>query len=85
MKQLFSALIITLFVVTSCNTSSKEPVKSTEVKADSIKKEITPKDTIKVQAYVCPMGPQCGQGDKPGKCPSCGMELKENPAFKKNN
>ena len=25
--------------------------------------------------YVCPMG--CATSDKPGKCPKCGMEMKE--------
>jgi len=33
-------------------------------------------DTSKVQAaYVCPMGKECGSGDKPGKCPSCGKDM----------
>ena len=29
-------------------------------------------------AYVCPMG--CAESDKPGKCPKCGMDMKENKA-----
>jgi rubrerythrin len=58
----------------------EEKKKEMILNADTVKAQ---KDRIKVQAYVCPMGPQCGQGDKPGKCPSCGMDLKQNPDYKK--
>ena len=27
----------------------------------------------KAEKWVCPMG--CGESDKPGKCPKCGMEM----------
>ena len=69
-----------LFTVSSCNSPAK----------DENKKEIAPavdtvhvkKDSIRAQAYVCPMGSQCGQGPKAGKCPNCGMEMKPDPEFK---
>jgi rubrerythrin len=73
----FSVLVLN----SSCNSKAKEEKKEEmNIKADSVTSH---RDSVKVQAYVCPMGPQCGQGDKPGKCPSCGMDLKENPDFKK--
>ncbi len=69
-----------LLIFTSCSgPASHEPQKTTpELKTDT-----TRKDTTRAQAYVCPMGPQCGQADTAGKCPSCGMEMKPNPDFKK--
>jgi Cu+-exporting ATPase len=33
------------------------------------------KKTAAAKVYVCPMGDY--QGDKPGKCPKCGMKLEE--------
>ena len=48
---------------------------STEMKQDPDKTKVKA-DTSKVQAaYVCPMGKECGSGDKAGKCPSCGKEM----------
>jgi hypothetical protein len=74
-----STLLFSLLIFSSCNNPStpKEPVTKSEMKTDSVKK-----DTVHSKAYVCPMGPQCGEGDTAGKCASCGMELKQNPAFK---
>lgn len=31
-------------------------------------------------AYVCPMGCEGSESDKPGKCPVCNMDLAANPA-----
>jgi hypothetical protein len=78
-------LVLSLIFLNSCNnpSSTKESTKEANSpvpsKADTTKKD----STHAAQAYVCPMGPQCGQGDKAGKCPSCGMDMKENPDFKK--
>lgn len=46
--------------------------------ADETKKEETAKQEFKIKkVYECPMK-QCEvQQDKPGKCPKCGMDLKE--------
>lgn len=83
-KLITTALTLAAFTLllfnTSCGTTTpKEPEKkTTEIKADTARK-----DTVKAQAYVCPMGPQCGQGPSPGKCPSCGMEMKQNPDITK--
>jgi hypothetical protein len=55
------------FTITACGGSSDKP-----------KNETTPTDSTKATAYVCPMGPQCGKGDQPGKCPGCGMEMVKN-------
>jgi len=38
-------------------------------------KYIPKKQTVQAKIYVCPMGDY--QGDKPGKCPKCGMNLVE--------
>lgn len=59
------------FTFTACG-SDKKP----EPTPDSM----APKkndSTATVSAYVCPMGETCGTGDKPGKCPNCGMELQK--------
>jgi hypothetical protein len=77
MSVLVSGLV--LFYLTACNTTPKEPVQTPEIKAAAP----APEDTMKLKAYVCPMGPTCGQGDSAGKCPSCGMDMKANPKFKK--
>jgi hypothetical protein len=86
MKKLFftSACILSfslLILNTSCgNKQADDSKKVPEFKADTSRK-----DTVKAQAYVCPMGATCGQGNEPGKCPSCGMTLVENKDFKKPN
>jgi|GEM_PF-1903620 hypothetical protein len=79
----FSVIIISsaLLYFPSCNGST---VKEDKAKEPEAKSAPTPEDTMKLKAYVCPMGPQCGQGDSAGKCPSCGMDMKANPKFKKN-
>ena len=38
-------------------------------------KYLPKKQTVQAKIYVCPMGDY--QGDKPGKCPKCGMTLIE--------
>jgi hypothetical protein len=74
-----AAFTLLLFNTSCGNHTPKEPEKkTTEIKADTAHK-----DTLKSQAYVCPMGPQCGQGPSAGKCPSCGMEMKQNPDITK--
>jgi hypothetical protein len=77
---LASALICSLLICSSCNTPV---VKESEKKETEIKADTAHKDTVAAKAYVCPMGPQCGQGDSAAKCPSCGMDMKANPEFKK--
>lgn len=37
---------------------------------------------VHVAAYVCPMGCEGSESDKPGKCPVCEMTLEPNPAAK---
>jgi len=70
MKKFNLLLAVGLFslALMSCGNSTNQnpdPDK-TKVKAD----------TSKVQAaYVCPMGKECGSGDKPGKCPGCGKDM----------
>jgi hypothetical protein len=77
-----SALILcaAILLVSSCNNPSS---KENAVKEPDAKATAAPQDTLKLKAYVCPMGPQCGQSDTAGKCPSCGMEMKANPKAKK--
>ncbi len=81
-KLFFSSLSILavgtlLFFNSSCNVKPKE----TETKTAEIKAGVSATDSVKAKAYVCPMGPQCGQSDSAGKCASCGMELKKDPNF----
>ena len=38
-------------------------------------KYLRKKQAVQARLYACPMGDY--QGDKPGKCPKCGMNLKE--------
>ncbi|HBB66336.1 MAG: hypothetical protein A2X28_10980 [Elusimicrobia bacterium GWA2_56_46] len=40
------------------------------------KKQAPKKEAKKPAGYICPMG--CTTSDKPGKCPKCGMNMKEN-------
>lgn len=42
---------------------------------DNPEKYLNKKQKPQVKVYVCPMGDY--QGDKPGKCPKCGMTLEE--------
>ncbi|MFI5148617.1 MAG: heavy metal-binding domain-containing protein [Bacteroidia bacterium] len=70
-----------LFYLTACNTT---PPKENQVKVPEVKATAPAvSDTIQLKAYVCPMGPECGQSDTAGKCPSCGMDMKANPKIKK--
>jgi rubrerythrin len=59
----------TASVATPGASQKKEAGWSTKHTGKTFKKP--PKQTVK---YVCPMGDYVG--DKPGKCPKCGMELK---------
>jgi hypothetical protein len=83
-KTIFSALSILglatiLFSSSSCNTKPQDSdTKVVEIKADLSK---TDSAAVKAKAYVCPMGPQCGQSDSAGKCTSCGMEMKKDPNY----
>ncbi|MDA8131116.1 MAG: heavy metal-binding domain-containing protein [Elusimicrobia bacterium] len=43
--------------------------------AEALKPAKAAKKVAMVHRYVCPMGDY--EGDKPGKCPKCGMQLKE--------
>ena len=62
-----SMLLATAFLVTSCNNAPKSENTETEQT-----------DQVAQAKYQCPM--KC-EGDKtydePGKCPKCGMDLKE--------
>ena len=63
--------------------TSKDPAvikKIQESAVEHFKKDPTTAKAHK-HHYVCPMG--CGSSDKPGKCPKCGMEMKEDTATDK--
>ncbi len=55
---------------TFLKTPEKYAVKAA---APAVKATEPPGEAVKVTHYVCPMGDY--EGDKPGKCPKCGMEL----------
>ena len=65
---IFSAMLTGTIALSSCGGGTKEEPK----------KEINGTDTSAQSAYVCPMGAECGKGDTPGKCASCGMDLVKN-------
>lgn len=57
------------------NGSQTEPVET--LGADSL----TVNDIQKVTAYICPNSCPEGKSEEAGNCPSCGMELIENPDY----
>ncbi len=72
---------------------NKEPIVKEEIIQENIKKidtiivdSVSKKNkkevTEKVFKFICPQGDVEGNSDKKGICPSCGMELIENPDFK---
>jgi len=68
MKKIILAIACVSLMVTACGNHSESGTNKTAVKTDSINGQKEP-------AYVCTMGKECGSGDKPGKCPSCGNEM----------
>ncbi len=91
----FRITIIALFfsatgLIVSCSSETSE---STDTTKDSVKVENTEKSenvteettteevnkTDEVAKYVCPARCEEGKSATPGVCPSCGMELIENP------
>ncbi len=64
---LFSALGAATLCLSSCGESQK-PAATTGPAAT------TP---VAEARYECPMGCAGSQADKPGKCPTCGMELEK--------
>lgn len=53
--------------------TGKTPETVKQIQEASAKSHTPPAAAAK--KYVCPMG--CASSDKPGKCPKCGMEMKE--------
>lgn len=72
-------MIAGVLVIFACGEAKKDESapqqENTTTPADSTHSNDS---TAHAAAYVCPMGPECGTGEAPGKCPSCGMELVEN-------
>lgn len=63
-------LLTGITAATACGGKKEEPKQNETAPSTDT--------TSKASAYVCPMGPQCGKGDAPGKCPGCGMEMVKN-------
>jgi hypothetical protein len=70
---LFGVLLTSSFFSACGNAEQKN-----NEQRDSIDSVPSKKDSLPQAAYICPMGAECGTGDKPGKCASCGMDLIEN-------
>ncbi|TND04857.1 MAG: hypothetical protein FD123_3794 [Bacteroidetes bacterium] len=63
-----SVLLIAALAFSSCGDAKKpDPAPDSMMKKND--------STAQASAYVCPMGPECGKGDAPGKCAGCGMDL----------
>jgi len=61
----------------------KENIKKTDtIIVDSVSNKNKKKVIEKVFKFICPQGDVEGNSDKKGICPTCGMELIENPDFK---
>jgi len=68
--------------------STEDSMKNVENKVDtttvkSIVKKSEVKKTTKVFKYICPQGDKEGNSDKEGICPTCEMDLIENPDYTK--
>jgi len=71
-------------ILASCNNSSKNSEKNTDVDSTKSQSTITAQsfniDTTKLKSgdtfYQCEMNPEV-LSDKPGSCPTCGMDLSE--------
>jgi len=50
---------------------------------DTLKSTASEKKEVKVFKYICPLGDKEGNSDKEGICPTCEMELIENPDYTK--
>lgn len=75
------ALLTLVFLGCSKPLETRQTPAKTVVKVDSV---TILQDNVKANAaYICPMGPECGYSDMPGKCSGCGMEMRPNKKFAK--
>jgi hypothetical protein len=68
-----SILVSAVFAFAACQPKAKEGV--TNNAADTTKTEMKHDSTSSAAIYECPMKCEGSKSDKPGKCPSCEMEL----------
>ncbi|MBC7449832.1 MAG: hypothetical protein H7330_17420 [Hymenobacteraceae bacterium] len=85
-KLLFSLATAGTLLLSGCDpkaettTSDATQASETAAPVDNTT-TVTPADTArapKAPAYECPMKCEGSASDKPGKCPTCGMELVKN-------
>ena len=72
---------------TEADSLKNETIDSVQIDTDNT--EINQSETVAEDAdymakYVCPMHCEGSGSDKKGMCPKCGMDLIENPDYKKN-
>lgn len=86
MKTLRSSILVSIFAlaisITGCDTgtaSSADPA-SAQTSGGNTMTKLGPEFTA---AYICPMHCEGSGSDKPGKCPVCEMDYRENTDFKK--
>ena len=64
--------IVLALIISSTIAFAQSKTKSDTVQSTSTKTEVQKNSVY----YTCPMHPEV-RSDKPGKCPKCGMDLKE--------
>ncbi len=93
MKKFQSLFIALLFVLAgalySCsgdNSNAGEGdsavvEETTVVDENNVSEDTTEVSNTEIAKYICPMHCVGSDSDKPGKCPTCGMDLIENPDY----
>lgn len=66
--------------IVGCDKPASQDAQQTQQNATSTMTKLGPEFT---SAYICPMHCEGSGSDKPGKCPVCGMDYRENEDLKK--
>ncbi|QDA60187.1 heavy metal-binding domain-containing protein [Hymenobacter jejuensis] len=73
---------VLLAAATALAGCNNQPLAEKTSVSSAAKQEASQPVAKPVLAYVCPMGCEGSESNKPGKCPVCEMELVRNPAYK---
>lgn len=94
MKNIINILAILLFISASffsCNSVNNDVkkektsiTKKQKNSSDTLVLDISEKKNYKKFHFICPQGDKKGNSDKEGTCPTCEMELIENPDYTNN-
>lgn len=81
-KLLFSLATAGTLLLSGCDRKAETTTTTTATEPAATTATVTSSDSTRVAtqaaAYICPMKCEGSASDKPGKCPTCGMDLVKN-------